>query len=236
MLELFERDDDGKAELALLDTIELVNVRRCETGRWESVARQYEISELSTVVQVFHQLGGGSFEFIGRNQKGQIIRRAKHVIAPPPGHQTATAQPEQVQAQPVQVQMQAGPSSFEQQMMLMMMKQSSEMTMAMVQLASSNADKHVSTMTQLFASMNQNTAAMLDRLMAGSNGRDPENLFLKGVETMNELRRGANGEPDNDSGSSASELLTTVGQGVQLAQSMGIFPGGPGAPPTVPVP
>jgi hypothetical protein len=231
--ELFQQDDD-KPTLDL--GIEVVNVRKAIEGRWTSIPRQYTILEMSTEVQLFNELGPGSYELIGRNQKGQIVRRPKLVLAPPPGWAPPT--PVQSQQQPVAqapIQAMGGDTQLTVaiiQLMGQQMQMTAQMVTGMMTMNGQNANAHVQAMGQMFTNFANAQSSLLDKVMAKTSGADPQDLFLKGVETAADIQRGANdAKGDGDSGGSLAETVAAVAQGVQLAQSVGLIgsPGGAAA-------
>lgn len=233
--ELFQLDED-KPTLDL--GIEVVNVRKCIDGRWTSIPRQYDVGSMSTEVQLFNELGPGSYELIGRNQKGQIVRRPKITIAPPPGWvpPAPPAAPPPVGA-PVPTM---GGSPDNQILVAIIglmgqnMAATSQMVTAMLQMNGQNSREHVAAMGQMFNGFATAQTSLLERVMANAGGKDPQDAFLKGVETAAEIRRGAdesrNGEQSEGAG--LVETVQAVAQGVDLAQKMGILPGA--TPPAVP--
>jgi hypothetical protein len=240
--ELFQSDDDDKAMQTKLRSIEMVSVRQFVQGQANSIPRKYAITEMNTVEQLFAELGAGSFEVIGRDQSRQIVRRMKHVVAPPPGYVPPHAPPEPPTFQPQPVQVSGGSGDNQVliaiiQLMGSQMQMTAQMVTGMLQMNGQNSREHVQAMGQMFSGFSTAQTSLLEKVMAGSAGKDPQDAFLKGIEAATEIRRGIDdaNKGDGDDSSSITETISAVAQGVQLAQSLGVLPGGNGVP-SVPAP
>jgi hypothetical protein len=235
--ELFQSDDDDAKMKAKLLTIEMVSVRQFVQGQGTSIPRKYAITELNTVEQLFAELGAGSFEVIGRDQARQIVRRVKHVVAPPPGYVAPRVEPDPI---PFHVQQSAPSGSGDNQVLIAIiqlmgsqMQMTAQMVTGMLQMNGQNSREHVQAMGQMFSGFSTAQTSLLEKVMSKSGDNDPTNTFLKGVEMAAEIRRGAqeaNTEPE-ETGGSIAETIQAVAQGVQLAQNLGVLPGGNGSGP-----
>jgi hypothetical protein len=236
--ELFQSDDDDAKMRAKLLTIEMVSVRQFVQGQGTSIPRKYAITEMNTIEQLFGELGAGSFEVIGRDQARQIVRRVKHVVAPPPGYVAPPVVPEPV---PFHVQQPAatGGSGDNQvliaiiQLMGSQMQMTAQMVTGMLQMNGQNSREHVQAMGSMFNGFATAQTGLLKEVMARAGSDDPQGAFLKGIETATEIRRGIDDQNkgDADDSSSITETISAVAQGVQLAQTLGVLPGGNGSGP-----
>lgn len=238
--EIFQQDDDDTTAKKALATIDTVNVCRFVNGTRESIPRKYAITELANLEQLYAELGAGSYELFGRDQKSQIVKRVKVVVANPPGYvpPQQPIQPMQLQ-QPVQVQGGGGDNQVLVAIISLMgqqMNMTGQMMSTMMQMNGTNSREHVQAMGQMFNGFATAQTSLLEKVMSQSGGKDPQDAFLKGIETATELRRGMaeeNAGSSDDSGGGLAETVQAVAQGIGLAQSVGLIPGGMAQPPPI---
>lgn len=235
--ELFQKEDYEAGEEERLASIEYVNVRQSIDGVWSSIPQQFTIDELGTIEQLHAALGPGSYELFARNgRNSRLIAKPRVVVAPGPG--------ESVRARRGQEPMQPLPPSAETgsdrllMFMVQMSQQQAQQNAAMMQAmmgmitgvltaGNANSDKYTQQMAQMFTSFGTQQTSLLQSVMQRGQSSDPQEMFLKGIETASELRRGAD-EARVDV-STTDELQQTMGMIAQGVDLYGKLKGG--APP-----
>lgn len=229
--ELFQKEDYSEGEEERLASIEYVNVRQSIDGVWSSIPQQFTIDELGTVEQLHAALGPGSYELLARNgRNSRLMAKPRVVVAPGPG-ESPRGRRSSVTEQVSNVQMPVAEDKsdrFMVMMMQMMQAQSQQaqtmmtgmMTMITGVLTAGRADsdKYTQQMAQMFTSFGTQQTSLLQSVMQRGQASDPQEVFLRAVETVNELRAGAAEEKTNQQ-SGASELqetLAAVSQGLDL--------------------
>lgn len=229
--ELFQKEEYSEGEEEKLASIEYVNVRQSIDGIWSSIPQQFTIDEIGTVEQLHAALGPGNYELLARNgRNSRLIAKPRVVVAPGPGESprgrrtSVTEQASTVQAPAVDngadrllmfmVQM----SQQQAQQNATMMQGMMTMITGVLTAGNANSDKYTQQMAQMFTSFGTQQTALLQSVMQRGQASDPQEVFLKAVETVNELRAGAADEKNNQQ-SGASELqetLAAVSQGLDL--------------------
>lgn len=227
--ELFQKEDYEPGEEERLASIEYVNVRQSIDGVWSSIPQQFTIDELGTVEQLHAALGPGSYELFARNGKNsRIIAKPRVTVAPGPGE---SARGRRAGPEPVApVAMPADSSGSDRLLMFMtqQMNQQAQQSAMMMQgmmtmitgvltAGRADSDKYTQQMAQMFTAFGTQQTQLLQSVMQHGQSSDPQAVFLKAIETVNDLRAGA--EEARGEQSSSSELQDTIGmiaQGVDL--------------------
>jgi hypothetical protein len=222
--EIFQRpDDDDELDLSNITT---VSVCKQVAGSWTSIPMKYDIEQIDTTEKLYALLGPGLFDLIGRDDRTRrIVRRQKVQLPGIPWKNWDGPDDDKPPAQAPFVQHAPAPAGGSDtgvlvaviQLMGQQMQMTSQMVMAMLQTNASNSDKHVASMAQMFTSFGTSQSALLERVMAHGQAGDPQNAFLKGVETAAEIQRGAReaAEPETQE-ESISSMVEGIAKGVEV--------------------
>jgi hypothetical protein len=223
--EIFQRPDDDDA----LDLSNITTVSVCKqvAGSWTSIPMKYDIEQIDTTEKLYALLGPGLFDIIGRDDRTRRIVRRQKVQLPgipwknwnEPDEERAAAAPV-FHAQPMQQQSGGTDATLLVAMIQLMgqqMQSTSQMMMTVMQMQGTNSDKHTQSMAQMFTAFGAAQSSLLEKVMARGEGSDPQNAFLRGVETAAEIQRGAReaSEPEQTSGEGIGEILDAVSKGVE---------------------
>jgi hypothetical protein len=245
--EVFQKDEYEPGEEAKLETIEYVNVRKNVSGSWETIRRQFAVEEVATTEQLYDQVGPGIFELVARNsQNSRVVTRIRITLAAEPGDMRNQPAPVRPAVEDLSVPPPVTDSSDRMLMFMMQMQQAQAaqaatmmqgmmgMITAVLTTGNQNADKYTTQMAQMFTSFGQQQGALMQSVMQSAGAKDPTELFLKGIETAVEFRKGIEEGKEDEKQSGASELAETMnalGQGVELfskVQGLGRSAPGPG--------
>jgi hypothetical protein len=215
-----------------------IHVTRFESGGTVYAPKLFkaeELQDLDTIVQLY---GGGKYELIGRDLKGQrVVTRQTYTLPgkpkplgpeenepdpKPPVSQTPT--PDVANMNPMALMM-----PIMMQMMQMQAAQATNMHQSTMQMitaliakSSDGANQHVATMQSLHDRHAADQAAMYQTILAakGNNGGGSPGDFMKGVEFMKKfVENNVPAEAQQD-----ESFMSTLAQIMQGAQ---MFMGGP---------
>lgn len=228
---MFQRDDDDEPEV--IEQIAYVNVRKSNRGTWEAIPQQYTVDEMATEEQLYEQLGPGTYELIGRDERNaRILRRVRVTLGVKPGD-TRHAEPAIAQQPVAQAVSGEGLGGSDRMFMAMMQMQQQQtqlivqmtsqqtqalMTMvtAMMQTTNTNADKQTQQMGAMFAQFGQAQTALFQSFLAQAGSGSPQNQFLEGVKTAIELQNGIRDEKTaGGEGESVAEVMNAVANGAK---------------------
>lgn len=226
--EIFQRpDDDDELDLSNITT---VSVCKQQNGQWFSIPMKYDIEQIDSVEKLHALLGPGLFDLIGRDDRTRRIVRRQKVQIPgvPWKNWDGDTDPTPIGVNHAPPAQQVSPDTGLMVAMVQLMGQqmnaTNQMVLAMMNMQNKNADTHVQSMGQMFTAFGEAQSKLLERVMNHSATGDPQNAFLKGVETAAEMQRGIRevsepAEPEDATGE-MTKLVEAVGKGIDVFQKV----------------
>lgn len=255
-------DDDSNEEKQSRD-IGYINIRQFEGSRGVMLVGQWEPEQLQTAEDIYNAVGAGHFELIGRHARtNKIVDRVSITVKMPRSLNEPPPKPEprnpdlrlEPPPPPAPPSMQAGniviPPGMDPQtaMMVTMMALGNQQNAAQLQAAREDSRHHSTQQTQLMLGLVQSFSAMTTGLAAALSGHGQPSqsgansnvdAFLKGIETMADLRAGMKEEQEESKPTPWNEVTRNIADGirniVEVAKvANAVTPSGPVVPPGVP--
>jgi hypothetical protein len=228
---LFPLDDEAD-EGAVPVAVNLIHIRRLEAGEWKTVPAAFPADALQSWEQVWSTFGGGKYELVARDATGRITARVSETL-PGPSLPLTPPRPEDPSSTPSPVVMPATPTTNGSesamlgillQMMSQQQQQQQQMFLAFLERSDRAAAAQSTLQASMFGQSSQMMANIFQTMAAQKEASRPEEVFIRGIETANALRSGADGAQGGGGGGGGSladiaSTIQTVAQGMQAAQN-----------------